>query len=600
MKKIEKLTPTDIKKNNSYASQQSELNTIEEVSMLNVDHMIGGLNAGYFELGVGYGDIHRPDGLLKDTESDSDIEDKNNEVDHGDQNHDAVVENLCYNLINNMAGGGLEKLIRLDNAKKDLEVKIFKDLLTSKKILASRYKRDRRVLLGLIQRFHSHKFILNEFYDFYKFVTENKIEYIRYFYFADTRGRIYPSSPCSTHSNTLYRYIFYLGKYNNDEVYLPIIPNYLDDVIQYLKLKGITNLHTLVMFFGIGAVLKNKLIKEDGSIIFKDIYYLGIDMYFKYKENFDFSDLHLLNMDDLKDLLCINYYIKVINLVLAGCNKQYFILKDSTASFAQHPVAMLGCTKKALQLLNLNNTGIMYDTYSVIINSLREEIKKKYLLLNKDTTFLKYIKRKYYKSIIMTIPYGIGKKNAKKNFLEMLFNNKKKIFQPLSEIEERKYYNATVDAFSDIFDILKDGEFWLEFYLKKPSDVINDLISLDKIQLDDMAFYPKYGYAINTQIEEIIPKNSILKKHFLRTNKLKAKFIDGDGGLNGGSHSGNYTRFTLGFLRKMTEEDFKKLEGLNFRFEQNKELIKNSKTAYSDEYKSLKKSFKENKSKLGL
>lgn len=287
------------------------------------------------------------------------------------------------------------------------------------------YKKTTMLLLARIQKHNSYIAMINLFIDYYNFIKMHNVDYVYFSTFGDFRGRVYYTSSVSPQANSLFRFLYYFG--TQDSIPSIIIPGFVQKNTQLLQMFSdeLLDIRLVHVLFSIGVLFKDNIkMKKPACIDFCDIIVMGINKYKEFRGE-GLTKVNIQQFGDIKKILELNYYINIINSV--GCNqyKNYYIIKDTTASFAQHVGIACGFNEDSLKYVNLDNTDEMYDTYHVIINNL-----KKYLEINKNKydskkqklllEVIKYFDRKLLKNTIMTINYGIGIKKAFKNFKVLL------------------------------------------------------------------------------------------------------------------------------------------------------------------------------------
>jgi hypothetical protein len=207
----------------------------------------------------------------------------------------------------------------------------------------------------------------------------------------------------------LYRYIYNFGtiKYSVYIKHSVILKTYVDgSILKRIADLNIQDLHTVNIFLSIGLVFKKSIVSNCGFRSFADTINSGIDMYQKYIVDNKYID-SISNIDDKSVLM---YYLHIIENILKGNIKKWYLIKDTTASITQHTGKLLGFTKKSLKYVNLSSSNSYYDTYELYVNELIIYLKKKNI--KNLCKLIKLLDRKLLKNMIMTVGYSIGSKKA--------------------------------------------------------------------------------------------------------------------------------------------------------------------------------------------
>jgi hypothetical protein len=353
-----------------------------------------------------------------------------------------IISNTIHNDINNtFVGSGIDNTRAVPNDETSLrfiksttgykglvdkvEVKCVAEKYKLEQELYESYKKTTVLLLARIQKHNSYIALVNLFIDYYNFIKKYNIDYVYFSTFGDFRGRVYYASSVSPQANSLFRFIYYFGVQEN----IPsiIIPNFVQKNAKLLKIfdDELLDIRLVHVLFSIGILFKDStLIKNPECIDLCEIVLTGITKYKEFKEN-STRAIKIKQFNDIKKILELNYYINIIKSLNSTSVKNYYIIKDTTASFAQHVGIACGFNEDSLKYVNLDNTDYMYDTYRIIINNLKKYLKT--YKPKKDTTStslllesIEYFDRKLLKDTIMTINYGIGIHKAFKNFKILL------------------------------------------------------------------------------------------------------------------------------------------------------------------------------------
>lgn len=245
--------------------------------------------------------------------------------------------------------------------------------------------------------------------------------------FVDSRGRLYYSTIYSPTFNKIIRG-FITIKQNFDisnKVYIKELESskYYKIIIKYkYMLKDIINNNIdnnkiyflIVLFIELGKKNINKDLNNYETKTEK-IISMGIQRYLnKFTLSDDMYDNNIYN--SIRLLICNNIL-----------NTELTVWRDATASGLQNFLLVYGFKECTLKYLNMDG-DLWIDTYSYIINKYtKETIKKKH-----KEIFL----RKYFKKTIMTIPYKVTLRSARKYFKDGLADNN--YFKELSELEKKE------------------------------------------------------------------------------------------------------------------------------------------------------------------
>lgn len=305
--------------------------------------------------------------------------------------------------------------------------------------------------------------------------------------FMDNRGRQYYGTLISPTFSRIFRNLYEFNK--NKKVVDMTNSIYYNKIIKY---KNIVELYTkndldayiyINLFIEIGKHAIDTT--ENYMIEITDIVKIGIDLYEKKYNSFDFDDLLYIN--------------KIFNLIDEIKNNKKFdwntiIYKDATASGLQNKGIILGYKKETLQYLNLNGDK-WCDTYQYLIS--------KYV--PKNNINIRFLKRKYWKSTIMTIPYNSVWMSCFKKFIQKINEDGLVINE-----NDYKYLKTLHKNFYNKIKIELDKEFYYENKNKKHMYV--NYTNAVKIG--------EYEYKINYQNKRDKYKNII---YLLEDNKEKTK-----------------------------------------------------------------------------
>lgn len=255
--------------------------------------------------------------------------------------------------------------------------------------------------------------------------------------FADNRTRQYYATLISPTFYVIFRYLYEFHikkefiKLEESTFYKKIIE--YESIVKEFNLGKKESYIAIVLFIEIGKFF----IKNDNEYIIKteNIIKIGIEK-------------HRKKEIELKNIL----YLKKIYLLLddllynKNIDKNTIIFKDATASGLQNYGILLGYQEDKLKYLNIEGKD-WCDTYQYIINKFLDEKK--------------FMKRKYWKSTIMTIPYNSTWFGCFKKFLEELRSDG---IEYNEMTKEEKIYIKKVHR--DFYDKVKN-KIKTEFYKEK-------------------------------------------------------------------------------------------------------------------------------------
>ncbi len=395
-------------------------------------------------------------------------------------------------------------LKRKENLDKDSMLYIEEKYKMEQELYES-YKKTTMLLLTRIQKHNSYVAIINLFIDYYNFIKIHNVDYVYFSTFGDFRGRIYYTSNVSPQANSLFRFLYYFG--TRDSIPSIIIPGFVQKNTQLLQMfnNELLDIRLVHVLFSIGVLFKDTIKMEKPACIdFCDIIVTGVNKYKEFKVE-GLTKVNIQQFSDIKKILELNYYINIIGSVSCNQYKNYYIIKDTTASFAQHVGIACGFNEDSLKYVNLDNTDKMYDTYHVIINNL-----KKYLEINKNkynstkqdllVEVIKYFDRKLLKNTIMTINYGIGVKKAFKNFKVLLQELPGDYFNGDCD-KNNSIIKMLESSFYFVFNGLKNGGGFENLYHNNIKEVRGVLLKNGFAKVDDMTMYNDYYYMVNKNIE---------------------------------------------------------------------------------------------------
>ena len=313
------------------------------------------------------------------------------------------------------------------NLKQELEYS--QELINLKKkwdsiITSSIYEdRERIIFQKIFSKFY-------QYYIFKKFIEYVKTNNLNSWYFltyADFRGRFYYDSVASPQSFWGFRHIY---KCDN------------------------TGFFEEEYFRCIGVLFKKEIVNADGEFQLNKLVPLGQD---KYTTLGKLTTTQLYQ--ELKDLTQIAEFIYYKH-ALETPNETYFVWVDTTCSMAQHGVKLRGFKKDTLKYVNLDNSNIAYDTYTIYIRELKKFLKKSGWADDK----LKLLTRGLLKHVIMTVGYGVTYYTA--------YHRHKRIAAELFSDPEVFKWITGKEVFKEIYKALTDGQIDELLYLDTKRDWI--------------------------------------------------------------------------------------------------------------------------------
>lgn len=297
--------------------------------------------------------------------------------------------------------------------------------------------------INLMSRFQR---ILSMFYS-------RKILFDQKFYlpcFMDNRGRQYYGTLLSPTFYILFRNLYEFNTTKDftnlytSEFYKRIM-KYQHLVNEFDLIKNEKFYVAIILFIEVGKFfMKNK---NEYHISTEKIIELGIKNYRSKNIDLKFDDMLYLN----------KIYYLLDNLILTrNIEKNTMIFKDATASGLQNYGILLGYKEEKLKYLNLDGFD-WYDTYQYIIQTNLE---------GNDI----FLKRKYWKKTLMTIPYNASWYSCFKDFIECLRKDGIE-YTELSNKDEIKemhknFYNKIKKEIKKEFFIREKGELKLFKYNK--------------------------------------------------------------------------------------------------------------------------------------
>lgn len=367
-------------------------------------------------------------------------------------------------------------------------------------------KRDElKILKSQVDSFSSKLVSLNYCIDIINYIKSNNIEHAYFLMYVDFRGRLYHKSPISIQSSWLYRYIYHYGEIKGN--YQKNTATFLNDDYLYNKIhskfKGDDN--SINILLSIGFLFKSEINSKNGFYNLVKIVKLGLEKY----ENFEKINMcMILKMDDKKDAMQFYYYCNILNKIKSESKLcMWYLIKDSTASMCQHSVKVLGCKEDKLKYLNLDNTEYYFDTYDYYLNRISDNFSN-------EKDLLPLLKRKYFKKLIMTIIYGVGKKKAMVDFLNILDDNK---IKNNDRVILLKY-------FYKIYTFLKTGTVENDLYILSINSFQNkcysgDDLCFDEFILDDITMGNYYYEVDEKDIKFLINKKILTVKYSIQNYK---------------------------------------------------------------------------------
>jgi len=308
-------------------------------------------------------------------------------------------------------------------------------------------------------------------------ILERSIIGLRYYLpcFMDNRGRQYLGTLLSPTFYKLFRYLYTLvGKKDivklKESVYYKKISKYFYLVKEYNL--GEEKMYLLiVLFIEIGKhFIENK---SNFFVKTEDIIQSGIVNYGYQNKELEFSENLYLNK--------IKREIRRI-LEKEEEDSNILIFKDATASGLQNYGILMGYREDKLKYLNIDGDE-WCDTYQYLVDK----------FVNKEN---KFIKRKYWKSTIMTVPYnavwyscflkfidkiredGVEYRNLEKKEKEKIINIHKEFYNNIKENVKMEFYSNIcanlIDFKYNEWKILKKNEYKVTY--KEVRDKYQDFV----------------------------------------------------------------------------------------------------------------------------
>ena len=354
--------------------------------------------------------------------------------------------------------------------------------------------------IAKLQQHLSYVADTNLFLDYCNFINKYNIEHVYFFVFSCFRGRIYYRSIVSPQCGVLFRFIYNLGKIPRLEYnkYTAVLPNFVtEDFLNKLSCIGLVDLNLIGVFYSLGFLKKSKIVADDGKIYFIDILNNGLKIYLNFID--ECSSLHTI--DEIKENIELGYYVNIIRCVLSKDMDvvKYYIIKDTTASFAQHEGKLLGFRADKLEEVNLKNSSYMYDTYYVYINHLKGLLRCcNNPQINELST---YVDRKIFKGMIMTFEYGVGADTAFENFKNMLDSLPDNYFIEKYGVDDKYVCGLFKRWFRRIFEIYKSNPVDNLLYENTKEDLLNAIVDARIVGVEDIKMHVNYNVLEYNQLE---------------------------------------------------------------------------------------------------
>lgn len=328
-----------------------------------------------------------------------------------------------------------------DNMQQELQYS--EKLLNLKKkwdniLISSIYEEKDRITLQKIFSKYYQYYIFKKFIDYVKF---NKLNSWYFLTYGDFRGRFYYDSIASPQSFWGFRHI-----YKCEPIDFTSEPYY----------------------HSIGVLFKKEITNTDGELRLDELIRLGQNKYNALK-NLSLDQLY----SELKDLTLIAEFLYYTH-ALTNTKETFFIWKDTTCSMAQHAVKLLGFKENTLKYINLDNTIIAYDTYTIYIRELKKLLKRS----GWSETQLSLLTRGLLKHVIMTIGYGVT--------LFTAYNRHKSVAVTTIEDSETLKWITDKDTFAQIYQTLAEGRIDELFYSETRSDWVSKQILTETFNLPDI------------------------------------------------------------------------------------------------------------------
>ena len=279
-------------------------------------------------------------------------------------------------------------------------------------------------------------------------VLERNIIGIKYYLpcFMDNRGRQYLGTLLSPTFYKIFRYLYILV--GNKEIVKLKESTYYKKISKYFYLVKEHKLDEekmyllIVLFIEVGKhFIKSK---DDCFIKTEDMIESGIRNYNDQDKKLEFSENLYLNK--IKREIC-----RILRREKEDTN--ILIFKDATASGLQNYGVLMGYKEEKLKYLNIDGDD-WCDTYQYLVDK----------FVRKES---KFIKRKYWKSTIMTIPYNAVWYSCFLKFLEKIREDGID-YKNLKEDDKKEIKMIHKEFYNNIKENIK-----MEFYSNNYSDLID-------------------------------------------------------------------------------------------------------------------------------
>ena len=351
-------------------------------------------------------------------------------------------------------------------------------------------------------------------------IDQGKKMYLPFFF--DFRGRFYYNSISGPTTLKFSRYIYFYGYYSDYEInnYVKtkaskIILEY-SDIIKEIKIlfnikKNQTKIDEAVywVLMAIGKIFidKNKIKTHRDKIIKSGVEALKNEP----------------EINNLLDKIEFYHYKKILNDLSLKDIPKVGVLKDSTASFIQNLIRIMGYkNENSLIYANLRDSNYWYDTYAFILSEWFEHEKIDH---NENNNIYKLFVRKTIKKTVMTHPYAAKYITAFKYFqlsVKEEFNIDIDYKSPEEIIFKRFYKFISTEV---------EDKFFLKNNSKKMVELLNNKFEGNTkriIEEYDSKTNLTYFKFINKNFDYIIklPENKrirITKTNYILSNEIDFK-----------------------------------------------------------------------------
>lgn len=400
---------------------------------------------------------------------------------------DVQLGDIVIKLIENITGAS-ESQISSGEHKKQKKIELSKHRKITNFSENAKYMSDKSFMYKKIQKDLSHLIGFAEFIHFWN----NWHYYMEGFFisfFLDFRWRIYSMGMFSPTNSKLFRLCLDYGVYSSQE--LEIIEKEISQTKSWkiieekkillcellkIKLTKFKNYEIAGLFWSlieIGKFFKSSLTK-DGKVELNNFLIKGAEIYYTSH-----------NLTDPEDILSIQKAIWCIQEILdKSLYTKRIYFKDATASVLQHLLKILGKKNNdSIKYCNFTDNYNWWDPYHIIIEN--------YLSKNHDCKIKQFMKRRYFKKMIMTFNYSATMfKNMEDTLSEI---RKSDIFNALDETEKHLLIKNAIEEIKNFRKYLENSYEEEIFFMNKSSSIIDEW-SADK---DHITTFDKQKIKVN-------------------------------------------------------------------------------------------------------